>query len=211
MRNAQNISATFDTLPWEEGRGFLWGLPSTVWLLIRHPSYSMSTNPKGKWFLPFLFFVIISFCTHSFILALVYLNIYDKDLLIDPPNTLRPLDLFDVISNFAQLLITSWMPDLLLIFAMSSILYIILKFAFKTPIKGLLILRIFFYAHIAIALGLIPINSSFIGYIWMLCLLFWGVKFNTFSNTRRALKITGCFWLLYSLAYFITLRIASIL
>ena len=35
-------------LPWEEGKGFLWGFPKTVWLLLRHPFQSFERPDRSS-------------------------------------------------------------------------------------------------------------------------------------------------------------------
>ena len=61
--NSKGAPHWLTPLPWEEGKGFLWGFPKTVWLLLRHPFQSFerpdrSSLPRSLRFLCSMWFLV---------------------------------------------------------------------------------------------------------------------------------------------------------
>jgi len=78
-----------EPLPWEVGKGFLWGLPATFWLLFRHPFRAFSAPVAEKRWKPYLFAIAIGYCYWIASMALASALLLLATLILPPASIER--------------------------------------------------------------------------------------------------------------------------
>jgi hypothetical protein len=65
LSDIQKARNTQGYLPWERFEGFMWGLPATWWLIIRHPVKAFSMIGSKGWSKAYFYAVLLNIICSS--------------------------------------------------------------------------------------------------------------------------------------------------